>query len=127
MHSVVAPVKTELCIFEGLFGDLVVYFWRPFWRPRCVFLEAFSETLLCISGGLLNVEHLCAGSRLRFAPLHYGGNLRGGSRLVGCCLTFHRLLKAVAVSAEYYYVGMMHQPVYQSGGQAVIAKHRIPI
>ena len=30
MHSVVAPVKTELCIFEGLFGDLVVYFWRTF-------------------------------------------------------------------------------------------------
>ena len=127
MHSVVAPVKTELCIFEGLFGDLVVYFWRSFQRPCCAFLEAFSETLLCIFGGLLNAERLCAGSRRSGAERNEGGNLRGGSRLVGCCLTFHRLLKAVAVSAEYYYVGMMHQPVYQSGGQAVIAKHRIPI
>ena len=106
--------------------DLVVYFGSPMMRPGCVLLETPTRP------GYALLKIFCTSVRtyaLFSAGVERSGTKAensGGSRSPCSLLTLHRLLKPITLAGEYHYAGVMHQAVYQSGCQSVIAQHRIP-
>lgn len=98
------PGEIRLCTFGDNNEDHVMHFWRPFAQ-------------LCGSMRCFQLEWSESGTKAENS---------GGSLSPGSLLTLHRLLKPITLTGEYHDVGVMHQTVYQSRCQAVIAQHRIP-
>ena len=98
------PGEIRICTFGGHNEDHVLHFWRPFAQ-------------LCGSMRCFQLEWSVSGTKAENS---------GGSRSPCSLLTLHRLLKPITLAGEYHDVGVMHQAVYQSRCQAVIAQHRIP-
>ena len=84
-------------------------------RPSSALLEAFLHE--CGSMRCFQLEWSVSGTKAENS---------GGSRSPDSLLSLHRLLKPITLTGEYHDVGVMHQTVYQSRCQAVIAQHRIP-
>lgn len=94
-------------------------------KPTLCIFGALAEPELCTFGAHTKVWRFARFSAAVERSGTEAENL-GGSLLAGCLLALHRLLQAVALAREYHDVRMMHQAVYQSRRQAVVAKHRVP-